>query len=383
MNTSRRITITNSIVCLVLGCSFTGCAATANIMTSVANCFEFRQDLKHELREDRQDLREELARVRQEERLRMQEAMLAEERAQLAQLKQCLPVSAPFTETTIALPLQQQYVFMKPEVDVQEMEELIKLEKDGLEERMARWREDMKAWNERKAIHDRNEALRITEYKNNPRAPFTQPRTCGCQQALTTGKCCCPAEYQGRCGCEQALKCGRCCCTHCQEQEKTCEYAPLKSQPFTEPPPEMPRANILASELPLKMRMQVRHDIGDANVREVRTGRAPLEEGPPRAPFKGPCDPGSCPSNIPCTQPTATAPVYHPHLPKPVVSEDPTSEAETARRLPPPPNTPPVPPPDARVLPKPPLDSRISASLGAYYPVSHPDTFAPHFAPIR
>lgn len=327
----------------------------ANLMIGFTNGFEARQNLKQDLQEERQDLREELARVRQQERLKLQEAMLAEERANLAQLKQCLPESAPFTETTIALPLQQKYVFGPPELEVKEMEELIKAQKEGLEERMAQWRQDMKAFNDRKALHDKNEVARVENFRTNPPpSPFTDRNKCGCQQALTTGRCGCPVEQEGQCGCEQALKCGHCCCKkQCKEnlEEKTCEYAPQKKQPFTEKPPEMPRENILASELPIKMRMKVLQEIGESKVSHVRTGRAPLQDNP-RQPFKDQCNPGECTDGVPCTKPLDAGGVRIPTPPPPVVSDEPEFDSDTARRPAPPKQmTPPTPPPDAR-LPK-------------------------------
>ncbi|MFN0018092.1 MAG: hypothetical protein ACKVP0_07530 [Pirellulaceae bacterium] len=329
------------LVAAAMACSSLGCSVMGNLMTNVADCFEFRHDLRQEVHDERQELREELARVRQEERQKLKEAMLAEARADLAQLKQCLPETAPFTETTIALPLQQKYVFGPPELEVKEMEELIKAQKEGLEERMAQWRRDMKDYNDRKAFHDKNENKRVENFR-------ITPKTCGCQQALVTGQCGCSAEQKLQCGCEEALRCGHCCCRRNCREEKTCEYAPQKKQPFTEKPPEMPRENILASELPLKMRVKVLQGVGESKVSKVRTGREPLHDNP-RLPFKDQCDPGECTDGVPCVQQVGAGGLQSPVPPPPVVSEEPGADAETARRIPAAkPASPPVPPPDAR-----------------------------------
>jgi hypothetical protein len=336
------------LMAVVCACSLSGCTAMGNMMVAIGNCFESHHDLKEQLHDERQDLRQELARVRQQERLKVQESVLAEERANLAQLKQCLPETAPFTETTIALPLQQKYVFGPPELEVREMEELIKAQKEGLEERMAQWRRDMKAYNERKALHEKNEVARLENLRNfPPTAPYTQPKNCGCQQALTTGRCCCPVEQQGHCGCEQALRCGHCCCKRQCAEEKTCEYAPQKKQPFTEKPPVMPRENILASELPIKIPVKVLQEVGESKVSNVRTGRAPLQEKP-LLPLKGQCNPGECTDGVPCDRSLGGG-GHVPTPPAPVVSDEPESTGETARRpISPKPPAPPTPPPEAR-----------------------------------
>lgn len=349
MNIPRRISATMLYLgAVAAACSLSGCTAMGNVMSGLANCFEFRHELKQDMHQERQDLRQELVRVRQQERLKLQEAMLAEERANLAQLKQCLPETAPFTETTIALPLQQKYVFGPPELEVKEMEEMIKAQKQGLEERMEQWRKDMKAYHDRKAFHDKNENSRVENFRNNPPSPFTDKK-CGCQQALVSGHCCCAVEEKGQCGCEQALRCGHCCCRRNCNEEKTCEYAPLKKQPFTEKPPEMPRENILASELPIKMRVKVLQEVGESRVTKVRTGRAPLQERP-RQPFKDQCYPGGeCVDGVPCDKPLGESGSLVPSPPPPVVSEEVAPDIDPARRSAPKKvAVPPTPPPEAR-----------------------------------
>lgn len=343
MGTQRQLpTMALCVAVAAMVCPFAGCSVMGNLMTNVADCFEFRHDLRQEVHEERQDLREELARVRQEERQKLKEAVLAEARADLAQLKQCLPETAPFTETTIALPLQQKYVFGPPEVELKEMEELIKAQKEGLEERMAQWRRDMKDYNDRKAFHDKNENRRVENFRANPR------QTCGCQQALVTGQCGCSAEQKVQCGCEEALRCGHCCCRRNCREEKTCEYAPEKKQPFTEKPPEMPRENILVSELPLKMRVKILQGVGESKVSKVRGGRAPLHDRP-RQPFSDQCDPGECTDGVPCIQQVGSGGLQIPAPPPPVVSDEQETESESARRTTPPKQTlPPTPPPEAR-----------------------------------
>src|SRR5204862_1481449 len=137
------------------------------------------------------------------------------------------PETAPFTETTLALPLKQKYVFGAPEVDIREMEELLKVEKEGHEERMAQWRQAMKEWNERKQAHERDQNNKVTKALTNP-LPYKEKGQCGCQQALVSGHCCCAPEERGHCGCDQALRCGHCCCKKQCKPEVTCEYARQK-----------------------------------------------------------------------------------------------------------------------------------------------------------
>ncbi len=270
------------LLCGVLVASSSGCVATGSWWQAHIDMHELRRDLH----EDRRDLKEELAEVRQEQRLALRESELSAERAHLEETKRCLPESAPLVESTIAMPLRQKFVLGAPELDVEAMRERLKLEEQNKTERLNDWRQKMVEWKQRKAFHEEQEARRIERFRENGGLK----QQCGCSAALACGHCCCSAEQKGQCGCDKALACGHCCCKKFEE-EKTCEFAPLKSQPFTEKPPEMPREAVMASDIPLKINLRMISDIGDSRISKVRTGREAIEELP-RAPLNegGPCD---------------------------------------------------------------------------------------------
>lgn len=244
-----------------------------------------RHEARLQMREDRQELRHELRRLEAEERTIAAEQSVAAQRAKIAEARQCLPETAPLLESTLALPLQQQFVVSAPEVDMAELRERMKLEEQDLEQRMSEWRQAMSAWRERARLHEK----RDLERRDLARRNLNQQKThCGCQAALAAGHCCCAEQHKGKCGCDKAIKCGRCCCQPCEEV--TCEYAELKPQPFTEQPPKMPLQSLPLSELPIKVRLQMRHEIGRAEITELSTRHAPLEQAPPRSQLHQPCD---------------------------------------------------------------------------------------------
>jgi hypothetical protein len=216
----------------------------------------------------------------------------------------------------------------------------------------------MSEWRQRKAFHDEEDKKRREALRERG-LPLKQ---CGCSQSLKAGHCCCAAEQKGKCGCDRALACGKCCC---QEQELDCKFAPLREQPFTEKPPEMPREAVMASEIPLKMNLRMVHDIGESRISRVRTGREAVEEIP-RQPLKDRCNPDACDTK-PCDAKACDAAAAHPPQPPAPIyySAPPTNRS---REIP----HPPIPEPDDEARRLPPIRYQNTGYPATIYqPASH------------
>lgn len=189
----------------------------------------------------------------QEEKTKIKEAQLDAEKAQLvldreakiAEIREGAPKTLPIIDSKIGVHLRHGFVMGEPEIDVEQMKDMVDMQKQLHEKQMEVYHEDLKSWFNDKLAYDKETRA----------------------QAVLLSK-----SYG----------------------ELSCQVVP-KNIPFSQPPPVRPKNTIAMNEIPLVMSVRMVAEVRDSFIEKSIPGRMP-EKIPCEFIDKGlPCDNG-----VPC-----------------------------------------------------------------------------------
>ena len=154
MGSTRLFSFLIVLTCLA---GTSGCAVTSMIagaFESMGNAIHSSGEASKTRTENREALREMRYEVRQKEQEAERAALRAERQALVDEARRELnQTTVPELESKLSLQLRQRFTVGSPEVDIEEMREVLKVAEDHHKERMAGYRESLKEYHELEKAH--------------------------------------------------------------------------------------------------------------------------------------------------------------------------------------------------------------------------------------